>query len=137
MSTKVKKVVMGNGVFDVFHYGHLLHLEQAREWGDILWVAVTDDQNVMKGPGKPAYPAEQRRAILKALRCVDKVIIVSSLMEALRFVQPHILVKGIDYKEGLHAVHEKFCKEHGIEIRYTTTPKMSAAEIINGFRISK
>ena len=136
MTHQIKKVVMANGVFDVFHYGHLIHLQAARKMGDILWVSVTDDLHVRKGPGRPIYPQEQRVAILKALRCVDKVIAVSSLFEALRFVQPHILVKGIDYKEGLDLVHEKYCKEHGIEIRYTDTPKMSATEMINGLKLN-
>jgi rfaE bifunctional protein nucleotidyltransferase chain/domain len=130
MSVKVKKIVMANGVFDMLHYGHLLHLEAARKMGDILWVSVTDDLHVRKGPGRPIYPQEQRLALIKALRCVDKAITVSGLIEALEIIRPHILVKGIDYKDGLHDVHEKYCKEHMIEIRYTDTPKLSATEFI-------
>jgi len=130
MSAKIKKIVMANGVFDMLHIGHLRHLEAARAMGDILWVSITDDQHVRKGPGRPIYTDTDRHALIKALRCVDKAIIVSGLIEALEIIRPHILVKGIDYKDGLHDVHEKYCREHCIEIRYTDTPKLSATEFI-------
>ena len=89
-------VVLANGVFDMLHVGHLWHLQAAKAMGDILWVSVTDDLHVMKGPGRPIYPQEHRIALLKGLRCVDKVIAVSGLIEALDFVKPSILVKGTD-----------------------------------------
>ena len=130
MSTKIKKIVMANGVFDMLHFGHLIHLEAAKAMGDVLWVSITDDQHVRKGPGRPIYPQEQRLALIKALRCVDKAITCSGLIEALEVVRPHVLVKGVDYKDGLHEVHEKYCRERGIEIKYTNTPKYSATEFI-------
>ena len=123
--------VMCNGVFDCLHYGHLIHLEAAKKLGDELWVSVTDDQHVNKGPGRPVYPLEHRIALLKGLRCVDKVIGVSGLMEALEFVKPSILVKGTDYRNGLAEYHEAYCRKHGIRIAFTDTPKLSAAEMIN------
>ena len=124
-------IVMANGCFDMLHYGHLLHLEAAKKMGDVLWVTITDDNNVNKGPGRPVYPQEHRLALVKALRCVDKAICVSGLLEGLRFVKPSILVKGADYSRGLHDIHEQYCRKNGIEIRYTTTPKLSATEMIN------
>ena len=124
-------VVLANGCFDLLHYGHLQHLEAAKALGDVLWVSVTDDLHVNKGPGRPVYPQEHRAAMLKALRCVDKVITVSSLIEAIDAVRPHILVKGTDYRNGLHDVHEKYCRERGIRITFTDTPKLSATEMLN------
>lgn len=98
--------------------------------GDILWVSITDDRHVNKGPGRPIYPQEHRAALIKEWRCVDKVITVSSLIEALDFVKPHILVKGTDYRNGLHDVHERYCRDRGIRIAFTDTPKLSATEMI-------
>ena len=126
----MSKVVLANGVFDLLHYGHLLHLEAAKKMGDILWVSITDDQHVNKGPNRPIYPQEHRLALVKALRCVDKAIVVSSLIEAIDFVQPNILVKGIDYSEGTHAAHERYCFTRNIEIRYTRTAKYSASKFL-------
>ena len=123
--------VLANGCFDVFHVGHLWHLQECKKLGDELWVSVTDDLHVNKGPGRPVYPLEHRIALLKGLRCVDKVIGVSGLLEALDIVKPSILVKGTDYRNGLHDVHENYCAKHGIRITYTDTPKLSATEMIN------
>ena len=123
--------VLCNGVFDLYHIGHVWHLEAAKKLGDELWVSVTDDLHVNKGPGKPVYPMEHRIALLKKNRDVDKVIGVSGLLEALEIVKPSILVKGTDYRNGLHEVHEKYCAKHGIRITYTDTPKLSATEMIN------
>ena len=120
------KKVLANGCFDRFHYGHLIHLEDARKMGDELWVSVTDDAHVLKGAGRPFYPQLQRLAVIKSIRCVDHAFLCSSLIEALEYAKPDILVKGIDYQEGLHDVHTNYCKERGIEIRFTQTPKLSA-----------
>lgn len=126
-----KRVVLANGVFDMLHIGHLLHLEAAKKLGDVLWVSVTADAKVGKGAGRPVYPQEHRLALVKALKCVDHAITVNGLIEAIDFVKPDVLVKGIDYAEGLHDMHTKYCRDRGIEIRFTDTPKYSATEFLN------
>ena len=119
------KVILANGVWDRFHYGHLIHLKEAARLGYLV-VSITSDSQVKKGPGRPIYPQGYRAAIVESLRCVDEVIIVETLLEALAIIKPDILVKGIDYQSGLDKEHTEYCKEHDIEIRFTTTPKMSA-----------
>ena len=131
-----KIIILANGCFDMFHIGHLQHLKAAKAMGDELWVCVTDDEHVLKGAGRPVYKDSHRRDILKALRCVDRAFCVSSLIEGIDFTISNangakiILVKGIDYQAGLHEFHENYCKKRGIEIRYTSTPKLSATEMI-------
>ena len=39
-------VVMTNGCFDLLHVGHVRYLEAARKLGDVLIVAVNDDESV-------------------------------------------------------------------------------------------
>ena len=124
-------IVLCNGCFDMLHYGHLLHLEAAKQMGDTLIVSITRDEKVNKGPGRPVYPEAQRAALVGALKCVDEVLIVDGLLQALILTKPDILVKGIDYSKGLQPVHEKYCKDMGIEIRFTDTPKLSATELLN------
>lgn len=124
------KIVLANGCFDIFHYGHLLHLEAASRMGSDLIVSITADRFVNKGPGRPVYPQEERAAIVRALRCVSQVVIVENLIEAMRITRPWILVKGQDYKKGLDKEHEDYCRQHDIEIRYTETPKYSATSLI-------
>ncbi len=127
-------LVLANGCFDLLHYGHLLHLEAARKMGDFLVVSITNDANVNKGPGRPVYPQDHRAALVGHLKCVDEVIIVESLLQALDLIQPDILVKGRDYSGGLDQEHQEYCRQHDIEIRYTDTPKYSATTFLNASR---
>ena len=123
-------LVLANGCFDMLHYGHLLHLQAARKFGDILVVSVTADEYVNK-PRRPIYPQAHRAAVLRALRCVDDVIVVSGLLEALHDAKPDILVKGIDYAGGLEPSHADYCKRHGIKVEFTITPKYSTTGYLN------
>lgn len=100
---KGKTIVFANGVFDILHVGHVRYLKEAREMGDILIVAVNDDDSVrrLKGNDRPLMPVEERMEILAALSCVDYIIkfsepTVSNLLLALK---PHIQAKGTDYTE--------------------------------------
>lgn len=130
------RVVLANGCFDPLHYGHLLHLEAARAMGDELVVALTSDETVRreKGARRPVFHQDQRAAMLKALRCVDRVVIVDALMDGLLSVRPQVLVKGSDYSGGPEGRHMDHCRKHGIEVRITDTPKWSATEVGNELR---
>ena len=50
-----KKVVLCHGVFDLLHAGHIRYLKSARNEGDVLFVTVTPDEFVNKGPGRPVF----------------------------------------------------------------------------------
>src|SRR5690606_33623470 len=52
---KGRRIVMTNGCFDLLHVGHVRYLEAARALGDLLIVAVNDDDSVrrLKGPSRP------------------------------------------------------------------------------------
>lgn len=98
-----KTVVFANGVFDILHVGHVRYLNEAKKMGDILIVAVNDDDSVrrLKGNDRPLMPVEERMEILSALSCGDYIIkfgeaTVANLLLALK---PHIQVKGTDYTE--------------------------------------
>lgn len=98
-----KKVVFGNGCFDIVHVGHVRYLKGASELGDVLIVAVNDDSSVT-GLGKRkkvVTPANERAEIISALDCVDYVILFGepTVENLLRKLQPHIHAKGTDYTE--------------------------------------
>jgi rfaE bifunctional protein nucleotidyltransferase chain/domain len=122
--------VLANGCFDPFHYGHLVYLQEARKLGDVLVVAVTKDEYVNKGPGRPAFPLEERMAIIKALAIVDKVIPSESGLEAVKEVKPDVYVKGKEYENKLP---EKALVEfYGGRVVFTDTPTYSSTSILNG-----
>ena len=96
-----RQLVFTNGCFDLLHVGHVRYLRQARELGDALVVALNSDASVreLKGPTRPVTTEEDRGEILRALACVDQVVVfdeprVTRLIEE---IQPHIYTKGGDY----------------------------------------
>jgi D-beta-D-heptose 7-phosphate kinase/D-beta-D-heptose 1-phosphate adenosyltransferase len=97
-----ERIVMTNGCFDILHAGHVAYLEEAKQRGDRLLVAVNDDASVtrLKGPGRPINPLADRMAVLAGLASVDWVVPFSEdTPEALvRELLPDVLVKGGDYR---------------------------------------
>ena len=93
-------VVMTNGCFDILHAGHVAYLEQARELGDRLIVAVNDDDSVkrLKGPERPVNTMEKRMRMLAALQCVDWVVpfYEDTPTRQICKLAPDVLVKGGD-----------------------------------------
>ena len=98
-----RTVVWTNGCFDLLHVGHLRSLEAAKRLGDVLVVGVNGDESVrrLKGPGRPVVPAEDRAAMVAALRPVDRVVIFGedTPEAALERLRPEIHAKGADYAD--------------------------------------
>ena len=96
-----ERVVFTNGCFDILHAGHVSYLEQAREQGDRLIVAVNGDASVtrLKGPGRPINSVDRRMAVLAGLGAVDWVVSFSedTPESLITLLKPDILVKGGDY----------------------------------------
>jgi D-beta-D-heptose 7-phosphate kinase / D-beta-D-heptose 1-phosphate adenosyltransferase len=99
---KGRRIVMTNGCFDLLHVGHVKYLEAARALGDLLIVAVNDDDSVrrLKGPTRPVNPCADRMRVLASLRSVDCVVPFSEDTPArlIGAVLPDLLVKGGDYR---------------------------------------
>jgi D-beta-D-heptose 7-phosphate kinase / D-beta-D-heptose 1-phosphate adenosyltransferase len=97
-----QRIVFTNGCFDLLHPGHLSLLSYAKSLGDILVLAINSDAAVrrLKGPSRPVVSQGDRAAMLSALACVDAVTIFDedTPLEAVRSVQPQVLVKGQDYQ---------------------------------------
>lgn len=96
-----RTIVWTNGVFDVFHAGHLESLRAARAFGDLLIVGVNDDASVRasKGPERPIFPCAERVAVLAALELVDAIVVFDDPTpeRVLAAVKPDVHVKGADY----------------------------------------
>ena len=61
-----ERIVFTNGCFDILHAGHVGYLDEARELGDRLIVAINDDESVrrLKGDGRPVNRLEDRIRVL-------------------------------------------------------------------------
>jgi len=55
-----KTIVLCHGVFDLVHYGHILHFKSAKKFGDVLIVSITKDKFIKKGIGRPVFNETQR-----------------------------------------------------------------------------
>jgi rfaE bifunctional protein nucleotidyltransferase chain/domain len=96
-----RTIALANGVFDLFHVGHLRYLQGARSEADLLVVAVNSDVSTRlnKGPGRPVVPEAERAEIVEALSCVDHVVLFDSkdVVPVIRALRPDVHVKGTDY----------------------------------------
>ena len=102
-------VVAAGGCFDLLHTGHLGMLEQARRLGDCLVVLLNSDASVrrLKGADRPIVGEADRAALLRALACVDDVVIFDedTPCAALERLRPDVFAKGGDY--GVEALPEQ------------------------------
>jgi len=92
------------GVFDLFHAGHALMLEECKEHCDYLVVAVNRAENIDQeiNPGKKPliFTFEDRKIILESCRFVDEVLGYNSeqeLIDIMRGGNFHIRFLGDDY----------------------------------------
>jgi D-beta-D-heptose 7-phosphate kinase / D-beta-D-heptose 1-phosphate adenosyltransferase len=95
------RTVATGGCFDLLHAGHVATLHAARALGDRLVVLLNSDASVrrLKGQGRPVMRQDERAAMLRALRCVDEVVVFDedTPEAALARLAPDVWVKGADY----------------------------------------
>ncbi|MBF0359088.1 MAG: adenylyltransferase/cytidyltransferase family protein [Magnetococcales bacterium] len=133
------RIVLCHGTFDLLHPGHLRHLKEARELGDLLVVTITADRYVSKGPGRPAFNEQLRAESMAALVYVDYVCVVyeATGISAIEAVQPHLYVKGGEYREVGDDVTGNMLREKnaveagGGEIYYTGGITFSSSTLLN------
>ncbi len=133
-----EKVVMTNGCFDVLHAGHVHYLQQARQLGDRLLVAVNDDDSVrrLKGNTRPINSLSERLAVLNALECVDWLVPFSedTPKRLICKLKPDILVKGGDYQVQDIAGHECVQDSGGQVLVLDFLPGYSSSQTIEKMR---
>ena len=99
--SKGKKIIFGNGCFDLLHVGHIRYLKAAKALGDILVIGVNDDESLVSLGKRQSVitPLEERIEILAALESVDYIIAFKepTVERLLRELKPHVHAKGTDY----------------------------------------
>ena len=133
-----KKIGLCHGVFDIIHAGHIGHFEEVKKKCDYLFVTITEDKHVNKGPNRPVNNHYFRAKVLDSIKHIDYVGINYSpdAVKSIVSIKPDFYFKGKDYKAGkdltlrlqkeIHAL-----KKIGGKIIFTESPLKSSTEIIN------
>lgn len=118
------KTVAVSGGFDPLHIGHVRMFEQAKKLGDKLVVILNNDNWLKDKKGFVFMHQDERKEVIKALACVDKVIITDhkkgdsdrSVCKALAALKPDIFVNGGDRKNEADIPEASTCKKFGIKM---------------------
>lgn len=89
---KRQKIVLGTGVFDLIHVGHLDYLTRLHSFGDIVVVLVNGDDRTksLKDDSRPVIPESDRALLVDAIKGVDYVLIVPNYIESKADIDPTI-----------------------------------------------
>jgi rfaE bifunctional protein nucleotidyltransferase chain/domain len=134
-----KKVVLCHGTFDLLHAGHIRYLKSALSEGDVLFVTVTADKFVNKGPGRPVFSQDLRLENLGYLNFVNFVAVnnAATAVNVLSEIKPHAYVKGPDYKDmgdditGNIYAEKKAVEANGGKIVFTDDITFSSTSLLN------
>lgn len=92
------------GVFDIFHPGHVLMLDDCKKKCDVLTVALNTgtefDYQINPGKRKPIYTLEQRILMLNSCKYVDEVLTYQNEEELIKLLiknKYNIRFLGADY----------------------------------------
>ena len=124
------RIVLAVGCWDLLHLGHIYHLEAASRMGR-LFVGVTRDAHVNKGPGRPVFNQNERLHCLRAIRCVRQAFLCNSSLDALTFLGPDIFVLGCEYHNKVRAEDRLYCEAQDIEIAFTDEQTYSSTELLH------
>jgi D-beta-D-heptose 7-phosphate kinase/D-beta-D-heptose 1-phosphate adenosyltransferase len=133
-----KRIVLTNGCFDLLHTGHIKLFAASKRLGDVMIVALDDDDSVrrLKGANRPVISAAERVGILSALDCVDYVVVFATneLENVIKSIQPDVLTKGSNYDseevEGREIVESRGGRVELVPI----TEEISSSQIINNIK---
>jgi D-beta-D-heptose 7-phosphate kinase/D-beta-D-heptose 1-phosphate adenosyltransferase len=135
-----KRLVLTNGCFDLLHAGHIMLFSASKQLGDILIVAIDDDDSVkdLKGPGRPVINAGDRVRILSALDTIDYVVVFSSheLKKLIEIIRPDVLTKGSNYTSEEVFGRELVEQLGGRVVLIPVTENLSSTRIINNIKNS-
>jgi choline-phosphate cytidylyltransferase len=83
------RTIYMDGVFDLFHIGHLRAIEECAKLGRRVIIGVTGDDDATDYKRKPVMDQEERTSIVAALKMVDEVICPCPLVVTEEFMDEH------------------------------------------------
>lgn len=128
---KKYKIGYTQGVYDMFHIGHLNLINQAKEWCDYLIVGVNADDLVYSYKNKiPVIKENDRASIISNIKAVDKCIIATTLdkIEILKEIKFDAIFIGNDWKGNPRWEKTKIdLQKYGVDVVFLNhTPNISS-----------
>ena len=127
--------VYADGVYDLFHYGHVESLRKARSLGDYLLVGVGADIEQLEAfKRKPILTLEERMASVAGCRYVDEVLPCAYLVMDRAWIELHdidLVVHGDDLAQKQIEYYYKVPIELGIFRKLPYTRGISTSDIIH------
>ena len=131
---KKYKIGYTQGVFDMFHIGHLNLLNNAKEQCDYLIVGVNTDRLVKEYKNKDTIVSEYNRArIVESIKSVDKVILTDTLNkeEMLEKIKFDVIFIGNDWENNPRWLKTKNdMKEKGVDVVFLPYTKGISSTIL-------
>ena len=128
-----KKEIVGytQGVFDMFHVGHLNLLNNARARCDRLIVGINSDKLVESYKNKtPVVSEDIRKNIVENIKAVDRAYVVNTLnkVEILKQIPYDVIFIGDDWKNSKRWEETREnLKKYGVEVVFLPyTPNISS-----------
>jgi choline-phosphate cytidylyltransferase len=89
------KIIYTDGIFDLFHRGHLEYIKHCKETFDdvFLIVGIVNDKDATEYKRPPIYSENDRYEIVSNIRYVDKIVKDAPLIIDEKFMNEH----QIDY----------------------------------------
>ena len=81
-----------DGIFDLFHKGHVLHFKKIKELDDQenqVIVGIISDEDAANYKRKPIYDEEHRKILIESCKYVDEVIVDAPLVIDELFLEKH------------------------------------------------
>ena len=133
-----KVIGLCHGCFDLLHIGHIRHFNTASANCDYLFVSVTPDEFVNKGPNRPVISQFDRMSMISQLDIVDFVLLnnFDSALMLLNNLLPNKFFKGVEYREKPEQINPNFLIErdllikNGGEMMFTNDEIRSTSQII-------
>jgi len=125
------KIVYVDGVFDLFHIGHINLLSNAKKLGDYLIVGIISDEDVKNYKRLPIISHQHRIKMLKHCNIVDKIIESPPLVLTKEFIEKNNIDLVIHGNDSLQEEFFKVPIELGIMRYIPYTKEISTTKIID------
>jgi cytidyltransferase-like protein len=124
-------------VADLFHYGHVAFLEQARAFGDELIVGVHSDATVESYKRTPIMTMDERITSVRGCRFVDQVVADAPLVITREWLALHRVDLVVHADDSEPAIAERLYgvpMAMGIFHTVPYTPGVSTTDLIRRIR---